>query len=101
MYVFRAPNGIKVFVSDDGLNWTEAPHTGSIPGTITLNPPSVLKHFKLEMIEDLSSHEVSSKPLGIRYVQLYGCPIAKEYENCTENAPTRLSTDVEGYRHIG
>lgn len=88
-------------VSDDGYDWTEAPHTGNVPGAILLNPPKELKYFKLVMIEDLSSNEVSSKPLGIRHVQLFGCPLGAEYENCTENAPTRLSTDVEGYRHIG
>lgn len=101
IYIFRAPNGIRVMVSDDGHDWTEAPHTGNIPGTITLNTPRELKYFKLVMIEDFSSDEVSSKPLGIRSVQLYGCPLGKVYENCTDKAPTRLSTDVKGYRHIG
>ena len=96
----RKPVGVRVFVSLDGLTYTEVKHTGSIPGEISLEATQVLKYIRLVMVEDQTDPDLNTKPLGVRFIEMSGCPGKDDLEPCSESF-TRLSTDGKAYRHIG
>ena len=59
-----------------------------------------MKYIRLVMIEDQTHPDVDSKPLGVRFIEMVGCPGKDDLETCKENSP-RLATDGKAYRHIG
>ena len=60
----------------------------------------VIKYVRLVLIPDQSDPDADSKPLGVRFIQMFGCPGTGDLEPCTDNS-IRLSTDEKAYRHIG
>ena len=58
------------------------------------------KYIKIEFIEDLTSSGLEEKPLGVRYVQFYGCALEDTLATCGTHF-TRVSTNDTAYRHIG
>lgn len=52
------------------------------------------------MVEDQTDPELDTKPLAVRFIQMFGCPGKGELETCTGTS-LRLSTDGKAYRHIG
>ena len=52
------------------------------------------------MIEDQTDPDLDSKPIGVRFLEMVGCPGKDDLETCAETFP-RLSTDGKAYRHIG
>ena len=106
---------MRVFVSLDGLTYNEVKHSGrltreesrlqfyqpgNVPGEIFLESSQVVKYVRLVMIEDQTDPDVDSKPIGVRFLEMVGCPGKDDLETCAENIP-RLSTDGKAYRHIG
>ena len=59
-----------------------------------------LRYVRLVMLEDQTDPELDTKPLGVRFIQMFGCPGKGELETCTGTS-LRLSTDGKAYRHIG
>ena len=59
-----------------------------------------MKYVRLVMIEDQTDPDVDSKPIGVRFLEMVGCPGKDDLEACTGNF-NRLSTDGKAYRHIG
>ena len=112
----RSPDGVKIMVSSDGKTWSEAGHTGikevfrkcfhslikgSIPGMLSLVKAAEIKYIRLEFIENGTLSEMESKPLGVRFVELYGCPLETgPLAECGTHW-TRVSTNSSAYRHIG
>ena len=60
----------------------------------------VLKYIRLVIIENQTDPEADSKPVGVRFLEMSGCPGEDDLETCSANY-TRLSTDGQAYRHIG
>ena len=60
----------------------------------------VLKYIKLVFIENQTDPDLDSKPLGVRFIEMSGCPGEDELETCSAIS-TRVSTDGKAYRHIG
>lgn len=102
-------------VSTDGKLWEEAKHTGnfyliivsnicicpgSIPGMLSLEMGVEIKYIRLEFIEDLTSSGIEVKPLGVRFIEFYGCPMEESLAHCGTHL-TRVSTNATAYRHIG
>ena len=58
------------------------------------------KYIKIEFIEDLTVSGLEEKPLGVRYVQFYGCALEDTLGVCGTHF-TRVSTNDTAYRHIG
>ena len=102
-------------VSIDGKVWKKAEHTGnsylwtvwknatcqgSIPGMLSLEMGVEIKYIRLEFIEDLTSSGIEVKPLGVRFIEFYGCPMEESLAHCGTHL-TRVSTNATAYRHIG
>ena len=100
MTKFRTPTNIKILVSDDGRRWEEAKHSGSVPGTLSLISAAEIKYLKLEMVEDMEAADYNLKPLGIKQVEIYGCPTEDTIAECGIHE-TKVSTNSTAYRHIG
>ena len=60
----------------------------------------VLKYVRLVFIEDQTDPDADTKPLGVRFIEMAGCPGVDALETCLPSF-TRLSTDGKAYRHIG
>ena len=60
----------------------------------------MLKYVRLVMVENQTDPDLDSKPLGVRFIEMVGCPGKDNLENCEANSP-RLATDGKTYRHIG
>ena len=103
-------------VSSDGKSWSEADYTGikgdcrkyfhslikgSIPGMLSLVKAVEIKYIRLEFIENGALSDMEKKPLGVRFVELYGCPLETgPLAECGTHW-TRVSTNSSSYRHIG
>ena len=103
-------------VSSDGKAWSEAKHTGikevwkklfqsllkgSIPGMLSLEKAVEIMYIRLEFIENGTLSDMEEKPLGIRFVEFYGCPMGTgSLAECGTHW-TRVSTNSTAYRHIG
>ena len=113
----RNPVGVKVLVSLDDFTYTEVQHSGrwktgqdrrietfykpgSVPGEISLESSQTLRYVRLVMIEDQTDPDLGSKPIGVRLIEMVGCPGEETMEACREKSP-RLATDGKAYRHIG
>ena len=59
-----------------------------------------IKYIRLEFIEDLTSSGIEVKPLGVRFIEFYGCPMEESLAHCGTHL-TRVSTNATAYRHIG
>ena len=71
-----------------------------MPGEISLQSSQVMKYLRLVMVEDQDDPDLDTKPLGVRFIEIVGCPGKDDLESCTGNY-TRLATDGKTYRHIG
>ena len=74
--------------------------SGSVPGTLSLISAAEIKYVKLEMVEDTEAADYNLKPLGIKQVQIYGCPTVNTIDECGVHL-TKVSTNTTAYRHIG
>lgn len=59
-----------------------------------------MKYLRLVMLEDHTDPDLDTKPLGVRRIELFGCPGKGDPEPCGDTQ-VRLSTDGKAYRHIG
>lgn len=74
---------------------------GSIPGMLSLVKAVEITYIRLEFIENGTLSDMEKKPLGVRFVELYGCPLeAGPLAECGTHW-TRVSTNSSAYRHIG
>ena len=74
---------------------------GSIPGMLSLVKAVEIMYIRVEFIEDDTLSDVEDKPLGVRFVEFYGCPLGTgELASCGSHW-TRVSTNSTAYRHIG
>lgn len=74
---------------------------GSIPGMLSLEKAMEIMYIRLEFIENGTLSDMEEKPLGIRFVEFYGCPLGTgPLADCGTHW-TRVSTNSTAYRHIG
>ena len=59
-----------------------------------------IMYLRLEFIEDLTSSDIEVKPLGVRFIEFYGCPMEESLAHCGTHL-TRVSTNATAYRHVG
>ena len=74
---------------------------GSIPGMLSLVKAVEITNIRLEFIENGTLSDMEKKPLGIRFVELYGCPLETGPLAACGTHWTRVSTNSSAYRHIG
>ena len=73
---------------------------GTIPGMISLKNSAEVKYIRLEFTEELTFSGLEEKPLGVRFVQFYGCSLGDTLEACGTHS-TRVSSSAHTYRHVG
>ena len=74
---------------------------GSIPGMLSLVKAVEIMYIRVEFIEDDTLSDIEDKPLGVRFVEFYGCPLGTGSLASCGSHWTRVSTNSTAYRHIG
>ena len=56
-------------------------------------------------MDDPAAPDAEEKPLGVRYMELYGCPLEDAQADCGDTPSllggTKVSTNNTSYRHVG
>ena len=68
---------------------------------LSLEKAMEIMYIRLEFIENGTLSDMEEKPLGIRFVEFYGCPMGTGSLADCGTQWTRVSTNSTAYRHIG